>query len=867
MRENDPELPSTTAPAADLPGHIGPYRIIGLLGEGGMGVVYAAEQESPRRRVAVKVVRGGQRVAPDRLRMFQREVDTLARLEHPGIARIYESGRTEEGQPYFAMELVEGEPLGAWAARRGPVTTREELHLRLALFLRIVHAVHHAHQRGVIHRDLKPANLLVQDEPEPSKADPTTSAHRGALRAPQVKVLDFGLARIVAEPGSDAGTLTEVGVIKGSLPYLAPEQARGRSDGVDVRTDVHALGAILFELISSRLPYEVRVDSPLEALRILCEVPPADLRRATRGLRLDHDLPAIVGKALEKDPRRRYASCDALAEDVQRYLASEPILARPAGLGYQLGKFAARNKALVGGAAATALALTVGTVVSVRFAVREAAQRRISESARSDLEAVTEFQADMLSGLDPHELGRQLMSDLAGLVAAARLAEGASRAEADASAADLTAILEGINPTNAAVALIDSEVLARGSRAIDLQFGDQPLIAARLRISIGRTYAALGLYAPAEEQLRQAVDLRRASLGVQASATLDAEALLSDLLLRRGRHAEAEALAVHVLEARRRLLGDAHADTVSAMGQLAVIYDSTERLDEAERLLAETLVACRQMLGEEHPDTLAARNNLALHYVREGRLDEARDMHEQTLKVRRRMLGEDHPDTLRSANNLANVFAAQGRHAEAERLDRETLARRQRVLGADHPDALASLYNLAMDLVALGRPIEAEPLLREVLARQRLRSGPTSPDTNLARRNLLVLLRSLPDAHGLAELELENFEALRAVAVTDEASAGDLNECAWQLLYFELAERRDPARALELARRACDLEERAGGTELWNYLDTLAHALKANGDLPGAAAAERRALELLPAEDPRARPLELWLAQLETGAG
>ncbi|HVP40226.1 MAG TPA: serine/threonine-protein kinase, partial [Candidatus Saccharimonadales bacterium] len=373
---------SRPGPSGPAPTAIGGYRILRVLGEGGMGIVYEAEQQNPRRLVALKVVRGGHFVDEATVRMFRREAETLARLRHPNIGAIYESGRTEDGQHFFAMELVQGDNLDVYLAKRGRATSPEEVRFRLALFRRIAEAVHYAHLRGVIHRDLKPSNIVISREAGSSAGAATLSG----VRLPDVKILDFGLARIT-EGDVQATQMTEVGVIKGTLPYMAPEQARGHAEAIDVRTDVYALGVLLYEMLSGARPYDVSRGSLIEAVRIICEEPPRSLRSSLSGTRrLDPDIETIVGKALEKDADRRYATAAAMYEDVERYLASQPILARPPSTVYQLRKFAGRNRALVAGITATFVVLMAGAIVSSLLA---SAARRCSAATERSRTATT----------------------------------------------------------------------------------------------------------------------------------------------------------------------------------------------------------------------------------------------------------------------------------------------------------------------------------------------------------------------------------------------------------------------------------------------------------------------------------------------
>jgi len=351
----------TGAPPAAFPATIGRFRILEKLGEGGMGAVFLAEQDHPHRRVALKMIRVAM-LSPGLRKRFRFEAEVLGRLQHPGIAQIHEAGEveTEVGpQPYFAMEYVEGVELREYAR-----TKALDVRARLELVARIADAVHHAHQKGIVHRDLKPENVLVQETPAASVAGVDTEfAMLG-----QPKILDFGVARATDADVQLTTMHTEVGQLVGTLPYMSPEQVAGDSSRLDTRSDIYALGVLLYELLAGKPPFDLSRTPIAEAARVIREEEPTRLGSIDTAYRGDID--TIACKALEKDRDRRYASAADLASDIRRYLANEPIIAHPPSTFYQLKKFAQRHKGLVAGLAATLLVLVAGIIVSVTLALR-----------------------------------------------------------------------------------------------------------------------------------------------------------------------------------------------------------------------------------------------------------------------------------------------------------------------------------------------------------------------------------------------------------------------------------------------------------------------------------------------------------------
>ena len=691
-----------------LPFHLGRYRILRLLGEGGMGAVYEAEQENPRRIVALKVIKSG--VPTSELqRRFERESRALGRLHHPGIAQIYEAGTadTDLGPlPYFAMEFVRGPLLLNYVDAQHLDSRR-----KLELMLKICDAVHHAHQQGVIHRDLKPGNILVDSSGQP-------------------KILDFGLSRLT---DSDVYRTrqTDLGQLVGTLAYMSPEQVLADPTELDTRSDVYALGVILYELLAGCLPYPVS-SKIHEAIHAIRETDPAPLSSVNRNYR--GDIENIAAKALEKDKTRRYGSAAELAEDIRRYLTDQPIVARPPSTTYQLQKFARRHKALVAGMAAVFVVLAAGIVASTWQATR--ATRERDRAAAAERTATS-------------DRDRALSAEKKASAAEAQALEERNRAvvekqRADTEAATAKAVNDFLQNDLLAQASAATQsgpnnrpdpdlkvrtALDRAAAQITGKFEAQPLVEASIRHTIAGAYKDLGLIPQAQQQQERVVELERRSLGEENPETLSMMNDLAVLYQRQGKYAESESLETRAIETRRRVLGEQDPRLLMEMGNLAYLYVNEGKFADAKRLLTNVLNVQSRVNGNDHPDTLFTMSNLALLYRAEGKYREAEPLAGKVLLTRTRVLGTEHPDTLASMSILAQVYQGQGRYAEAEPLFTKVLDVRRRVLGEDHFSTLVSMNYLA-DLYRIeGRDSQAELLYSQVLERRRQVLGAEHPDT------------------------------------------------------------------------------------------------------------------------------------------
>jgi serine/threonine protein kinase/tetratricopeptide (TPR) repeat protein len=701
-------------PIVERPGDaIGPYRLMEQIGEGGMGVVYVAEQHQPvRRKVALKIIKPGMDTKQVVAR-FEAERQALALMDHPNIARVIDAGATESGRPFFVMELVRGIPITDYCDRE-----RLSIPERLELFVLVCRAVQHAHQKGIIHRDLKPSNVLV------------TVIDGAAVP----KVIDFGVAK------ATGGTLTERTIYTafqqfiGTPLYMSPEQADLAGVDVDTRSDIYSLGVLLYELLTGTTPFDqetFRTAAFDEMRRILREQEPprpstrlstlgaaattvsanrkADARQLDRTIRGELDW--VVMKALEKDRRRRYETANDFATDVMRYLTDQPVQACPPSAGYRLRKFVRRNKGPVAAGLSLAALLvlgTVGTSIGLVWALR-AERTATQEKERA---AAAEKQANEEAAV-AGAVRDFLTDDL--------LAEAAP----DKNARNKKVTVE--------------ELLGRAAARLAGKFAQQPRIEAEIRVTIGFASAKLGDYTGAHQQLERAWEIGRRDLGEDHPRTLYFMGLLGAMYVKQGKFAQAEPLLLQAMEVSRRALGPEHAVALAAMHYLGGLYGDQGKFAQAEPLLVQALEIFRRLLGEEHTSTLGTMNDLATVYQCQGKLAQAEPLVVRALEVRRRILGDEHPDTLFGMNNLAMLWKDQGKLAQAEPLFVQVLEGRRRVLGEEHPDTLSAMNNLAMYYDSQRQYPKAEPLFVQALEGRRRVLGEDHPDTLAAMNNLAVM--------------------------------------------------------------------------------------------------------------------------------
>lgn len=675
------------------PERLGPFRVVRELGRGGMGAVFLGERDDGQfeQRVALKLAHGG--LGAGTLDRFLDERQILASLQHPRIARLVDGGVTPDGVPWLAMEYVEGVAIDRYCDENGLGVEQ-----RLRLFRAVCDAVQYAHRNLIVHRDLKPSNILVTQDGEP-------------------RLLDFGIARLLAGGTADGPGLTRTAAHLMTLEYASPEQVRG--EPVSTVSDVYSLGVLLYRLLAGRLPYGAALaGSSLDLARAILEVEPerpsaavdealsrarpaADrLRRRLRG-----DLDTIVLKALRKEPERRYASVDALADDVRRHLDGLPVAARPDTLRYRAGKFVRRHRSRV----AVAGLLLVAASAAVGFHTVEVARERdFAERQAAQAEQVAAFLTELFAAADPN----------------------VSRGQ------DVTA----------------RQLLDRGTERIRDELADQPEIRARMLDVIGQAYFWLGLYDQAESLLRGALELRRVVLGQEHPLYAESLEQLSWLLRMQGRFDEAESLARDALDVRRRIHGGAHPAVVASLNGLSYVLRGRGDFDEAGMLLHEALDIGRRVFDGPDQELAHALNGLGAVLHGQGEHDAALPYMREALAMYRQLHGDVHPDVNLALYNIGNALRHLGEPEAAEPYFRNAIDLSRQLWGDEHPLLAVDMMGLATVLRDRGAVTDAEILLREALAIQRARLPPTSERTGATLVQLGVLLIDTgraPDAEAL----------------------------------------------------------------------------------------------------------------------
>jgi serine/threonine protein kinase len=659
------ELSSAGAPVQTRPNLvIGNYRLLEEIGHGGMGQVWRAEQTAPvRRQVALKLIKVGM-YDDEVLKRFELERQSLAIMDHPSIAKVFDAGATPDGQPYFVMEYVHGVPITDYCDQK-----RLKIEDRLALFIKVCEAVQHAHQKAIIHRDLKPANILVQE----------------VDGRPVPRIIDFGLAKATSTQTQGETLYTHLGSFVGTPGFMSPEQCDATALDVDTRSDVYALGVVLYVLLTGCLPFHTGKEQPLnEMLRLVREEdPPRPSAKVStdrenckaaadaRGTEpkqlvsvLRGDLDWVTMKALEKDRSRRYGTASELAGDIARYLNHEPVAARPASFSYRIRKYARRHR--------VGVAVAVGLVILLAgFAVMQAMQVRRITRERDRADRIARFMTEMFRVAEPNE------------------ARGNS----------ITA----------------REILDRASRQIDVSLAKDPDLQAQMMSVMGKTYARLGLYSVARPLLERAVEVGRQANGPADREVLTSQHELALLLVQDGHLADAVKLLQETLAIEQRALGPENPLTLETMSNVAYSMALEGHDTEALQLASHAFEVQRRIQGEAADGTLWSMNNLAVILGRNGRLADSEALYREELDIERRVHGIDSVGALNAMSNLGATLIVLGRISEGQDMLRQTLTLQRRVYGPQDHETGRTLYNLACAAARQGHRDEAFSFLRQAI--------------------------------------------------------------------------------------------------------------------------------------------------------
>ncbi|MBM3982866.1 MAG: serine/threonine protein kinase [Planctomycetes bacterium] len=740
--------PDAPEPTADYPGRDeradavigGKYALVEPIGEGGMGTVWRAKQTEPVKRfVAVKLIKAGMD-SKQVLARFEAERQALAVMDHPNIAKVLDGG-LHDARPFFVMELVKGVPITEYCDHH-KLTPKA----RLELFVQACHAIQHAHQKGIIHRDIKPSNVLVALYDD----------------RPVVKVIDFGVAKATGGALTERTIDTGFGGVVGTPQYMSPEQATFNNLDIDTRSDVYALGVLLYELLTGSPPFskkELEQKGLMEILRIVREeepprpstklstadaLPSLSANRGTEPKKLTgllrNELDWIVMKALEKDRTRRYETANGFAADVLRYLSGEAVLAHPPSAGYRLRKFVRRNRGQVVAASLVLLALLAGIVGTSWQAVR-AERARADEAAQRQLAEANEKEAND---------ARAKAVDAANRERLAKVAEEVKRKEAETNLAFatkgneiLTMVFAGLDPNRnyanvGELLQVLKENLTKAAKELDGAAVGDPLVVARMQNNLGISLVGLGDSDQAGLLFQKARDTFEAKFGRDHPDTLTNMNNVATCLEDAGKLDLALPLYEETFRLTKAKLGPDHPDTITSMSNLAGGYRKAGKLDLALPLFEETLRLRKATQGLDHPETLKGMGNLATTYRHAKKLDLALPLNVEAHRLCKATLGQDHPETVNSMAGLAITYRDAGKLDLALPLFEEALRLRKAKLGLDHPDTLSSMSGVAACLWSLRRLDQSVPRFEELLPLLEKKHGRAHPETQTAVANLGV---------------------------------------------------------------------------------------------------------------------------------
>lgn len=814
--EIPPQKPMAT-PTSEIPtsekvgDYVGRYKLVQQIGEGGCGVVFLAEQDEPvRRRVALKMIKPGMD-SKSVIARFQSERQALALMDHPNIAKVFDAGTTRCGRPYFVMELIRGSKITDYCDQHS-LTTVE----RLKLFIEVCQAVQHAHQKGIIHRDIKPSNILV-----------TTTLEGAALPV----VIDFGIAKATTNQRlTDKTVFTAFEMLIGTPAYMSPEQAESTGYDMDTRTDIYSLGVLLYELLTGSTPFDtesllkagidqirrvIREQEPARPSTRLSKMTAADLTSVAQRRRAEPpvliraicgDLDWIVMKALEKDRTRRYETANGLALDVQRYLADEPILARPPSQIYKLKKTVLRNKFLFGGTGVIALLLVISLIIVSRSLAHERQARRLADAALRQAEVdkaiaqtaavksrqVTQFLENMLQGVGPSVALGQDTKMLRGILDRTAANIGPELTNQPAVEAELRSLIGRLYWEIGNY--IQAENMQRAALALDQKlFGDRSPETATAWNDLGLALCKEDNLAAAETAHEQALALRRQLFGEENADVATSLNDLATVVRHQGRRTEAEALTRQALGIRQKLFGTNSLEAAATLHNLSVELGDEGKQAEAEVVARQLLAMRRGLLGNEDPLIAEALVDVAWAARVNGKPEEAKSVGEQALAMQRKTLGDEAPIVTHSLDFLGQLLASDGKREEAHAVLKAALSIQCKLLGADHPASLSTLRNLGLLLESEGDFAEAETAHREALALWH-QHGETETPQVLAETASLVQACMAQKKFDAAEKILD--EVLTPALVLKPASADLLT------LRFELMGRhgRWSAAAADAAR-------------------------------------------------------------------